>query len=181
MNLKALFRPISMVTPDSKLITEILLYSSGFVGAQQLAKKIVSVQSLADTLMRKTLISHDFGLRSIKAIVTNAEAIKLQAQNIMDSELTDIIDDASLNSVPYEASQIVKDVLAQSQARVNHGTNSSDGFSKEEYMVTAHLSRDQSSKGLDDMDQESCSETLEDLQAQNDGDRRQRRRGELEQ
>ena len=79
MNLKTLFRSISMVVPDSVFITEILLYSSGFVGAQQLAKKIVSVQSLADTLMRKTLISHDFGLRSIKAIVGNAEAIKLQA------------------------------------------------------------------------------------------------------
>jgi len=37
MNLKALFRPISMVVPDSRQISEILLYSSGFIGAQQLA------------------------------------------------------------------------------------------------------------------------------------------------
>jgi dynein heavy chain len=43
MNLKTLFRSISMVVPDSVFITEILLYSSGFLGAQQLAKKIVTV------------------------------------------------------------------------------------------------------------------------------------------
>lgn len=97
MNLKTLFRSISMVVPDSVFITEILLYSSGFVGAQQLAKKIVSVQNLANVIMRKTEIAHDFGLRSIKAIVSIAETLKLQAQNIIDSDLTEIIDDYTLN------------------------------------------------------------------------------------
>jgi len=97
MNLKALFRSISMVVPDSVFITEILLYSSGFVGAQQLAKKIVSVQNLANVVMKKSDIAHDFGLRSIKAIVAIAETLKLQAQNIVDSDLTEIIDDYSLN------------------------------------------------------------------------------------
>ena len=96
MNLKALFRSISMVVPDSVFITEILLYSSGFVGAQQLAKKIVSVQNLANVVMKKSDIAHDFGLRSVKAIVAIAECLKLQAQNIVDSDLTEIIDDYSL-------------------------------------------------------------------------------------
>lgn len=41
INLKALFRPISMVVPDSIFITEILLLSAGFLGASQLARKIV--------------------------------------------------------------------------------------------------------------------------------------------
>ena len=79
--------------------------------------------------MRTTLISHDFGLRSIKAIVSNAESIKLQAQNILDSELTDIIDDASLHSVQFKADQIVKDVMTASQARIDQGTNSSASVS----------------------------------------------------
>ena len=34
LSLKALVRPISMVVPDSIFITEILLYSAGFLGAQ---------------------------------------------------------------------------------------------------------------------------------------------------
>lgn len=51
MNLKALFRQVAMVVPDSSLITEMLLYSSGFFGAQSLAKKIVSVQNLANELI----------------------------------------------------------------------------------------------------------------------------------
>jgi len=38
----------------------------------------------------------DFGLRSIKSIIAIAEALKLQACNIIDSELTEIIDDNSL-------------------------------------------------------------------------------------
>jgi len=66
-----------MVVPDSVFITEILLYSSGFVGAQQLAKKIVSVQTLANIIMKKSDIAHDFGLRSIKAIINIAEKLKL--------------------------------------------------------------------------------------------------------
>lgn len=66
-----------MVVPDSVFITEILLYSSGFLGAQQLAKKIVQVQHLANVVMSKADIAHDFGLRSIKAIVAMAEALKL--------------------------------------------------------------------------------------------------------
>lgn len=96
MNLKTLFRPVSMVAPDSIFITEILLYSAGFIGAQQLARKIVSVQKLANVIMSKADIAHDFGLRSIKAIVSIAETLKLQAQNIMDSDLTEIIDDYSM-------------------------------------------------------------------------------------
>ena len=43
MDLKALLRPISMVVPDSVYIAEILLCCSGFLDAQKLSKKIVSV------------------------------------------------------------------------------------------------------------------------------------------
>lgn len=117
-NLRALFRAVSMVVPDSVFITEILLYSSGFVGAQQLAKKIVSVQNLADVIMQNTEIAHDFGLRSIKAIVGIAENLKLQAQNIVDSELAEVIDDRSLSQAPYKADQVLKEVMTATEAAI---------------------------------------------------------------
>lgn len=46
-NLKSLFRPVSMIVPDSTLISEIQLYSSGFLQAKPLAKKLVRAFKLA--------------------------------------------------------------------------------------------------------------------------------------
>ena len=61
--------------------------------------------------MKKTEIAHDFGLRSIKAIVGIAETLKLQAQNIVDSDLAEIIDDFSLGQVAYKTDQVIKEVM----------------------------------------------------------------------
>ena len=46
-NLRALFRPVAMVVPDIGLISEILLYSLGFMYAKALAHKITKTFELA--------------------------------------------------------------------------------------------------------------------------------------
>ena len=92
MDLKNLFRSVSMVVPDALFISEILLFSSGFKNAQELSKKVCSVQNLANVLMQQaSVVKFDFGLRAIKAIIAIAENMKQQVQNIWDSDLPDII------------------------------------------------------------------------------------------
>ena len=66
-----------MVVPDTIYIIEILLYSSGFKNALDIAKKLVKVQSIAGSMLYEDEFNNDFGLRSIKAIITLAEIFKM--------------------------------------------------------------------------------------------------------
>mmetsp|Transcript_42648 Transcript_42648/g.65415 ORF Transcript_42648/g.65415 Transcript_42648/m.65415 type:complete len:82 (-) Transcript_42648:599-844(-) len=70
-------------------------------------------------MMKQQGITHDFGLRSIKSIVSIAETLKLQAQNIIESGLTEIIDDKTLGRVPYKTDQVIKDVMNETQTDIN--------------------------------------------------------------
>lgn len=45
-NLKSLFRPISMMVPESSVICEIMLQSEGFKCGRQLATKMVTLYNL---------------------------------------------------------------------------------------------------------------------------------------
>jgi hypothetical protein len=82
-NLKSLFRPVSMIIPDSLLIAEILLYSYGFIEAHSLANKLVTVFDLAKQQLSHQ-VHYDFGLRAIKIVVSSAGLLKLKASGIID-------------------------------------------------------------------------------------------------
>jgi len=46
-NLKALFRPISMMIPDYALISQILLFAEGFSESKNLANKMIKLYKLS--------------------------------------------------------------------------------------------------------------------------------------
>lgn len=46
-NLKQLFRPVAMSSPDNELIAEVILYSEGFKNGELLGRKLVAIFNLA--------------------------------------------------------------------------------------------------------------------------------------
>eukprot|EP00792_Barthelona_sp_PAP020_P009043 TRINITY_DN3265_c0_g6_i1.p1 TRINITY_DN3265_c0_g6~~TRINITY_DN3265_c0_g6_i1.p1 ORF type:complete len:3839 (+),score=1299.73 TRINITY_DN3265_c0_g6_i1:669-11519(+) len=74
-NLKALFRPCSMVVPDYAMIAENMLMAEGFYDAKELAKKFTTLYSLCKDLLSKQH-HYDWGLRAIKSVLVVAGALR---------------------------------------------------------------------------------------------------------
>jgi dynein heavy chain, axonemal len=80
-NLKALFRPVTMIVPDFLQICEIMLFSEGFEGAKMLAKKMTVLYKLSKEQLSKQF-HYDFGLRALKSVLVMAGGLKRQYQDM---------------------------------------------------------------------------------------------------
>ncbi len=85
-NLKALYRPIAMVTPDIGLICEILLFSEGFKSAKPLSKKVVTLYKLNKELLSKQ-DHYDWGLRALKSLLVHAGSLKRAEPEIPEEHI----------------------------------------------------------------------------------------------
>ena len=85
-NLKSMFRPISMVVPDSAYIAEIILFGQGFGNTKMLAKKVHTLYTLAIQQLSKQ-DHYDFGLRGLTSVLRYAGVKKRQKPDTPDEEL----------------------------------------------------------------------------------------------
>jgi dynein heavy chain len=74
-NLKALFRPVTMIVPDLMQICEIMLFSEGFTNARSLARKMTVLYRNSMEILSKQH-HYDFGLRALKSVLVMAGALK---------------------------------------------------------------------------------------------------------
>lgn len=85
-NIKALFRPCSMVVPDLQLICEIMLMAEGFVEATVLAQKFTTLYKLCRELLSQQ-DHYDWGLRAIKSVLVVAGGLKRADPDMPESHI----------------------------------------------------------------------------------------------
>ena len=83
-NLKALFRPMSMMVPDYALIAEISLFAEGFETAKVLSKKMAKLYKLASEQV-SAQPHYDFGMRAIKSVLVMAGTGKRQNPDMSET------------------------------------------------------------------------------------------------
>ncbi|XP_012153483.1 dynein heavy chain 2, axonemal kl-2 [Megachile rotundata] len=85
-NLKSMFRPISMMVPDSSMIAEINLFGEGFGNTRVLARKVFTLYTLAQQQLSKQY-HYDFGLRGIVTLTRYAGKKKRLYPDLPDEEV----------------------------------------------------------------------------------------------
>lgn len=110
-NLKALFRPVTMVVPDLGMICENMLMSEGFTEAKVLAKKMTVLYKLSREQLSKQY-HYDFGLRALKSVLVMAGQLKRQYSTMNEAiVLMRALRDMNMPKFVYEDVPLFKGLI----------------------------------------------------------------------
>ncbi|KAH8092928.1 dynein light chain binding protein [Aureococcus anophagefferens] len=110
-NLKALFRPVTMIVPDLQMICEIMLFSEGFEGAKVLARKMTVLYKLSKEQLSKQY-HYDFGLRSLKSVLVMAGGLKREYSDLPeDLVLMRVLRDSNMPKYVFEDVPLFKGLI----------------------------------------------------------------------
>lgn len=122
-NLKQLFRPVVMSSPDNERIAEVILYTEGFKHATALGKKLVEVFEVSQKLLTPQT-HYDWGLRALKTVLKGcgsalAEHTTVNSSITQDEEANLVVAALRLNTLPkltyadcLRFDSLVKDVFS---------------------------------------------------------------------
>ncbi|BFZ25685.1 hypothetical protein BsWGS_28724 [Bradybaena similaris] len=111
-NLKALFRPISMMVPDYTLIAEVILYSEGFESSKGLAQKMTQMYKLCSEQLSQQ-DHYDFGMRAVKSVLVMAGSLKRQnPDKAEDVVLIRALRDSNLPKFLTQDAQLFQAILS---------------------------------------------------------------------
>ena len=139
--LKALFRPITVVVPDLRLICENMLMAEGFTKASGLATKFTTLYALCKDLLSKQM-HYDWGLRAIKSVLVVAGAFKRNEPDVEElALLMRALRDFNLPKIVAEDLDIFHGLLGDLFPGLNPLRKREMDFEKiiEEVTVTAKL------------------------------------------
>lgn len=85
-NFKSMFRTVSMIVPDSKIITESLLFVEGFKETKSLADKILNLFSLCKQLLNKET-HYEYKLRDLIELIKYAGKCKRKQIEVPEEEV----------------------------------------------------------------------------------------------
>uniref|UniRef100_A0A7S1KLH4 Dynein-1, subspecies f n=1 Tax=Percolomonas cosmopolitus TaxID=63605 RepID=A0A7S1KLH4_9EUKA len=129
-NLKALFRPCTMVVPDLAIICEIMLFSEGFIEARVLARKMIKLYDLAKGQLSKQN-HYDWGLRALKSILVVAGRLKRENPDKDEATLLmKALYDMNVAKFVFEDTPLFEDLLNDLFVSINIDRSSNPSLFK---------------------------------------------------